>query len=227
MKGDLHAVASLAGLLGSPRLDVQATARKVTFDSIPFETITATAKYNPGDGLSTAIEGSSAMGKAGVRATASIAPLFYKPHLASWNAVAKADIPRLSRPSPARLGRKYSFLSGAAHIEASSRRPGARELPNHGDLVLAVKQSAAPGFAELIDCHVRLNNRNWSADVRRIPETGSMHKLLSAIDPMPSPVPLRSTCRILPGYRDCSLPTRLPVPSPEPDSLAGPCRSQP
>ncbi len=164
MKGEVQVIASLAGLLGSPRLDLQATARKVTFDSIPFETIAVTGKYNPGDGLSAFIDGSSPMGKAGIKATASIAPLFNKPHLAAWNVAATADIPRIS-DFARRLGRKYSFISGAAHIEAAADGQGARDLPNHADLALAVKRSAAPGIPELIDCHARLNNRQWIVDI--------------------------------------------------------------
>ena len=115
-KDEVHAVASLSGLLDSPRISLQVTARKVMFDSIPFETVAATANYAPDGSFSGTLDCASPMGQAGIKANASI-PLFsMKPRLETWDAVVMADVPRISDIAN-RFGLKHALLKGVVHVE--------------------------------------------------------------------------------------------------------------
>ncbi len=163
-KGEVHAVASLSGLLDSPRISLQMTAGKVMFDSIPFETVAATAKYAPDGGFSGTLDCASPMGQAGIRANASIPLLSKKPRLDTWNAVVVADVPRISDLAN-RFGLKLALLKGTVHVEGSASGRGMTTLPGHAVLSVAIKNPAGPDVTGRIDCTTKLDNRQWAVDI--------------------------------------------------------------
>jgi hypothetical protein len=163
-KGKVRATASLSGFLHSPSIALQVTARNVTFDSLPFETVTAKATYTPDNGLKGTLNLESIIGQANIEAHASIPLLFIKPNIDSWDVSVTADFPRIAEITN-RFGLKHALFKGAAHAEAAIGGRGLSELPNHAVVSLALKNSSYQGFTGQIDCNARMNNRQWMVDI--------------------------------------------------------------
>jgi len=178
-QGAIRATASLSGFLHSPSIALQVTARKLTLDSIPFETISAKATYTPDDGLKGTLNLASPIGQAGIKANASIPLLFTKPNIDSWNISVTADFPRIADITN-RFGLKHALFNGAAHVEAAVGGRGVSEPPNHAVLSIALKNPSDQGFTGQIDCNAGMNNRQWTVDIAA--DSGNRLHAQGAID---------------------------------------------
>jgi autotransporter translocation and assembly factor TamB len=163
-RGEVHATASLFGLLSSPQIDLQIIAGKVMFDSIPVETAVVSAKYFPDGTAKAALDLASTIGHAAIRADAGIPALFAKPRIGTWNVAVTGDAPRLSDIAN-RFGLKHALIRGAAHFEAKAGGGSPADLPENAALTLSLRNSPGQGLAPHIECTANLENRQWKVDI--------------------------------------------------------------
>jgi autotransporter translocation and assembly factor TamB len=185
-RGEVHAVASLSGLLDSPRINLQVAARKIVYDSISFETATAKIAYSPDAGLAGSLDCASPLGQAAVKVNAVIPRLFRKPDIEAWSAGVTADLPRIADLA-SRAGLKHPLLRGAAHIDVTLGGRGIAALPGHAIASFAIKRPAEPGVLARLSGTMTLDNREWRVDIaadsgNRLVAQGSIDERMTGID---------------------------------------------